>query len=118
MISTRGLVSCAQCHLAASGRTLHADYAYYVCRGRSDPLRGPKTSVVRLAMHRLTNDQLVWQDLCRLLTDPTLITHELVRAQAGEWLPQALQDRQRTLRTAVAQLERQQIRLSKSTWPR
>jgi len=108
----RGLVSCAQCHLAATGRTLHADYAYYVCRGRSDPLRTAKNE--RCAARYAPADeldQLVWQDLCRLLVDAALITHELTRAQAGEWLPQALQDRQRTLRTTLAQLERQQTRL-------
>ena len=54
---------------------------------------------------------LVWQDLCQVLTQPALITHELQRAQGGEWLPQALQARQRTLREALAQIERQHARL-------
>ncbi len=108
----RGLVSCAQCQLSATGRTLHADYAYYVCRGRSDPLRTAKDErcTARYAPADAL-DQLVWQDLCRLLVDPALITHELTRAQASEWLPQALQDRLRTLRNALAQLARQQTRL-------
>ena len=53
---------------------------------------------------------LVWQDLCQVLTQPALITHELQRAQGGEWLPQALQARQRTLREALAQIERQHAR--------
>ncbi len=35
-------------------------------------------------------DALVWQDVCQVLREPTLITHEMERAQAGEWLPQAL----------------------------
>jgi site-specific DNA recombinase len=56
-------------------------------------------------------DQLVWQDLCALLQQPALVTHELARAQSGEWLPQALQARRRTLSQALAQLERQQARL-------
>lgn len=46
-----------------------------------------------------------------MLTYPALITHELQRAQGGEWLPQALQARQRTLREALAQIERQHARL-------
>jgi site-specific DNA recombinase len=53
----------------------------------------------------------VWQDLCQVLTQPALITHELQRAQGGEWLPQALQARRRTLRDALAQIERQHTRL-------
>jgi len=56
-------------------------------------------------------DELVWQDLCRVLREPALITHELARAQMGEWLPQALQARRQTLRDVLAQLERQQARL-------
>jgi site-specific DNA recombinase len=108
----RGLVSCAQCQLAATGRMLSPGYAYYVCRGRTDALRianGARCTARYAPADAL--DQLVWQDLCGLLAEPTLITHELARAQAGEWLPQALQDRQRTLRSALAQLERQQTRL-------
>jgi len=43
--------------------------------------------------------------------EPALITHELERAQMGEWLPQALQARRQTLRDVLAQIERQQARL-------
>ena len=46
-----------------------------------------------------------------MLTQPALITQELQRAQGGAWLPQALQARQRTLREALAQIERQHARL-------
>jgi hypothetical protein len=56
-------------------------------------------------------DTLVWQDLWQVRTPPALITHALQRAQGGEGLPQALQARQRTLRAALAQSERQQARL-------
>jgi len=56
-------------------------------------------------------DALVWQDLCSVLREPALITHELARAQMGEWLPQALHARRQTLRDVLAQLERQQARL-------
>jgi len=56
-------------------------------------------------------DALVWQDLCRVLREPGLITHELERAQMGEWLPQALQARRQTLCDVLAQLARQQARL-------
>jgi len=108
----RGLVSCGQCQLACTGRTLPTGYTYYTCRGRSDTLRAA-------AHHRCTAryapaqalDTLVWQDLCRVLTEPALITHELARAQGGEWLPHALHARRQTLRKALAELARQQARL-------
>jgi site-specific DNA recombinase len=108
----RGLVSCGQCRLACTGRLAGAGYAYYICCGRRDALRAAKGErcTARYAPAAAL-DLLVWQDLCRILTNPELVTHELARAQAGEWLPQALQDRQRTLRASLAQLERQQARL-------
>ncbi len=108
----RGLVSCAQCRLACTGRMVHPGYSYYVCRGRTEALRIAKDlrCTARYAPTQLLDD-LVWQDLCQLLTTPTMITHELQRAQAGEWLPQALQSRRHSLQQAVAQVERQQTRL-------
>jgi len=108
----RGLVSCGQCRLACLGRTLSPGYDYYVCRGRTDALRAAQGErcIARYAPASAL-DELVWQDLCHILTDPALITHELERAQAGEWLPQALQARRRTVQDALAQVERQQARL-------
>jgi len=106
----RGLVSCAQCQLACTGRLVHPGYAYYICRGRTDALRhaqGERCTARYIPAAAL--DQLVWQDLCCILSDPTLITHALERAQAGEWLPQALQARRQTVKNALAQLERQPV---------
>ena len=108
----RGLVSCGQCRLSCGGRTLHPGYHYYFCRGRTDSLRlalGERCTA-RYAPAQVL-DALVWQDLCRVLSDPALITHELERAQMGAWLPQALHARRQTLRDVLAQLERQQARL-------
>ena len=108
----RGLVSCGQCRLTCGGRTLHPGYHYYFCRGRTDSLRlalGERCTA-RYAPAQVL-DALVWQDLCRVLSDPALITHELERAQMGVWLPQALHARRQTLRDVLAQLERQQARL-------
>ena len=105
-------MSCGQCRLACSGRTLHPGYHYYFCRGRTDALRlalGERCTA-RYAPARALDD-LVWQDLCRVLSNSALIIHELERAQMGEWLPQALQARRQTLRDVLAQLERQQARL-------
>ena len=108
----RGLVSCGRCRLTCGGRTLHPGYHYYFCRGRTDSLRVAlgERCTARYAPAQ-TLDELVWQDLCRVLREPALITYELERAQMGAWLPQALQARRQTLRDVLAQLERQQARL-------
>ena len=47
-------------------------------------------------------DELVWQDLCQVLSHPDLITAALERAQGGAWLPQELQARRENLRKAIA----------------
>jgi site-specific DNA recombinase len=108
----RGLVSCGRCQLACTGRAIHPGYAYYICRGRTDALRAAQGErcTARYAPAEAL-DALVWQDLCQVLREPALVTHELQRAQGGAWLPHALQARRRTLQQALAQLERQQARL-------
>ena len=45
-------------------------------------------------------DELVWADLCALLTDPAQIARALDRAHGGAWLPQKLQARQTAIRQA------------------
>ena len=108
----RGLVSCAKCQLHATGRVVHPGYDYYVCAGRTDSLRaakGERCDARYIPAHTL--DDLVWQDLCRVLREPALLRHELERAQGGEWLPQALQAQRKTVQQTLAQLERQQARL-------
>lgn len=108
----RGLVSCGKCQLNAAGRLVHPGYDYYVCAGRTDSLRaarGERCDARYIPAERL--DDLVWQDLCRVLREPPLLTHELLRAREGEWLLQALQAQRKTVQQALAQLERQQARL-------
>ena len=108
----RSMVSCGQCGLSCTGRTDHLGYSYYLCAGRTNRLRALGREACRaryIPVDRL--DTLVWEDLCRVLMEPALITHELERAQAGEWLPQALQARRQTTVAAIAHLERQQARL-------
>jgi len=108
----RSLVSCARCRLACQGVTIGTGYRYYICRGHTDSLRAAKGERCTTRYTPATAlEELVWHDLCQMLTDPTLITRELGRAQAGEWLPQALQARRHTLQQALAQLDRQQERL-------
>jgi site-specific DNA recombinase len=83
-----------------------------MCRGRRETNRTALPERCR-APYTLAQalDAFVWHDLCRVLTEPALIVHELERAHKGEWLPQALQARRRTLGKALAQFERQQARL-------
>ncbi len=108
----RGLVSCGQCRLTCGGRTVHPGYQYYFCRGRTDARRlalGERCTARYAPAQAL--DALVWQDLCRVLREPALITYALARAPMGAWLPQALHARRQTLRDVLAQLARQQARL-------
>ena len=87
-------------------------YNYYACTGRTHPERtalGERCTSPYVPATSL--DDLVWQDLCQLVLQPALVTHELQRAQAGGWLPQTLQDRRRTLERNLAQLQRQRERL-------
>ncbi len=83
--------------------------SYYVCQGRSNALRraqGQRCTARYIPGRAL--DDLVWQDLCAVLTEPEHLAAALRRAHGGQWLPQELQARQATLRHAVTQLETSQ----------
>jgi site-specific DNA recombinase len=108
----RALVSCGACRLSCAARRSAAGYCYYLCRGRTDPLRaaqGQRCTARYIPAGQL--DELVWADLCALLTDPAHLARALNRARSGAWLPQELQARQATIRQALGQLTRQQERL-------
>jgi site-specific DNA recombinase len=108
----RALISCGACRLGCTGRQTAAGYRYYLCRGRTDPLRVAQRQ--RCTARYIPAGQLaglVWAGLCALLTDPTHLTRALARAQGGAWLPQELQARQATIRQALGQLDRQAQRL-------
>jgi site-specific DNA recombinase len=108
----RALVSCGACRLACTGRQTGPGYRYYLCRGRTDPLRaaeGRRCTARYIPATQL--DELVRADLCALLTDPAQVTRALARAQGGAWLPQELQARKATISQAPGQLDRQQQRL-------
>lgn len=108
----RGLISCGQCHLSANGKTRKGGYRYYVCRGHTDSLRAAQGErcIARYAPADQL-DELVWQDLCSVLTHPDMIAYALERAHGGHWLPQELQAQVEMLQKAGQQLERQQERL-------
>jgi site-specific DNA recombinase len=108
----RALVSCGVCRLSCTARRSAAGYCYYLCRGRTDPLRaaqGQRCTARYIPAGQL--DELVWADLCALLTDPAHVTRALARARGGAWLPQELQARQAAIRRALGQLDRQRQRL-------
>ena len=56
-------------------------------------------------------DELVWQDVCEVLSKPEVIEQALQRAQSGEWLPQELQARRTQVRKARVSLSGQLERL-------
>ncbi|MCW2239201.1 recombinase family protein [Azospirillum canadense] len=90
----RALVSCGVCQSSCLCRTVQPGYDYYICRGKGDPIvsgRGERCSARYAPAHQL--DDLVWQDLCALLTSPEQIAQALARAHGGGWLPQELQAR-------------------------
>jgi site-specific DNA recombinase len=108
----RALVSCGAGRLSCSARQTGAGYRYYLCHGRTDPLRaaqGQRCTARYVPAGQL--DELVWADLCALLTDPAQIARALGRARGGAWLPRELHARQAAIRQAPGQLGRQQQRL-------
>ncbi len=108
----RGHVCCGMCQLVASARTTPQGHQYYVCHGRTDRRRlsqGERCRSRYIPARQL--DEVVWTDLCRVLTDPEQLETALQRAQSGAWLPQEVQARQANVRHAIAGLERQQERL-------
>jgi site-specific DNA recombinase len=112
----RALVSCGVCQLACLGRTSpNGQYSYYVCTGKDKPVqnrREDKCPSRFIPAQQL--DDLVWRDLCDLLTNPQAIAHAMERIQGGYWLPSELQARQQNLRRGRAALEQQLNRLTEA----
>ena len=99
----RALVSCGVCGYACKGRQKPPRYAYYLCAGKVPGRpehpegRCPARYIPAQAL-----DELVWRDLCEVLTHPDSIAQALERAQAGAWLPQELQARRAQLQQGIA----------------
>jgi site-specific DNA recombinase len=111
----RALVSCGVCRSSCLCRTIHPGYAYYVCRGKGDPLRSHRDEPCRARYAPAQQlDALVWQDLCELLTHPEHVAQALARAHGGGWLPQELQARREQLRQGRRGLEGQLERLTEA----
>jgi site-specific DNA recombinase len=108
----RNLVSCGLCGLACLARTANRQ-RYYSCTGKLPALfshRERKCPSRLSPAERL--DDLVWADLCALLTHPEQVTRALARAHGGNWLPQELQARQQGLRRGRTGLGQQLERLT------
>ena len=111
----RGLVSCGLCGLACLARTTAHSYRYYSCTGKLPALfshREQKCPSRLSPAERL--DELVWADLCELLTHPEQVSQALARAHGGQWLPQELQARQEGLRRGQVSLGQQLERLTEA----
>jgi len=111
----RALVSCGVCQSSCIARALQGGYTYYVCAGKANPIRSRKEAKCPSRYSPAQQlDELVWQDLCDVLTHPEIIAQALERAQGGHWLPQELQARRENLRRARVHLEQQLNRLTEA----
>jgi len=110
----RALVSCGVCQVACTGRSDRRHrYDYYVCRAKANPVasrRDDHCPARYIPAQQL--DDLVWQDLCALLTHPESIAQTLARAQGGHWSSQEVQARQEVLRKGRFSIEQQRERLT------
>ena len=110
----RALVSCGTCQAACTGRSDRRHrYDYYVCRAKANPI--PSQRDVHCPARYIPAqqlDDLVWQDLCALLTHPESIAQALERAQDGHWSSQEVQARREVLRKGRVSIEQQRERLT------
>jgi site-specific DNA recombinase len=110
----RAPVSCGRCGLAC-GAQVKDRYKYYICAGKKERLRtgrGENCTSRYAPAEQL--DEVVWLDLCEVLTHPESITEALQRAHGGGWLPQELRVRQGNLREGRAAPKRQLDRLTEA----
>jgi site-specific DNA recombinase len=105
----RALVSCGACGRSSPARTSWDGRSYYVCRGHSEIVAEQRCRARHAPGARL--EELVWEDLCEVLTHPEHAKHALRRAHGGEWLPRELKARLENVGKALAHTERQRERL-------
>lgn len=79
----RALVSCGKCGLACGARALRP-YRYYICAGKKKRFRtGEGENCPSRYAPAEQLDEVVWRDLCEVLTHPESITDALRRAHGG-----------------------------------
>src|SRR5215208_1644651 len=117
----RALVSCGECMQASiacarSGRKNdERKQRYYVCSGKFNKAHTmPEEKCPSRYAPAEQLDEIVWKDLCEVLTHPESITDALKRTHGGQWLPQELKARQENLRQGRAALGRQLERLTEA----
>ena len=117
----RALVSCGECMLASIavaksfGKNNDRKQRYYVCSGKFNKAQcAPEEKCSSRYAPAEQLEEIVWKDLCEVLTHPESITDSLRRAHGGEWLPQELKARQENLRKGRSALGRQLERLSEA----
>jgi site-specific DNA recombinase len=110
----RALVSCGVCRTACTGRSdARRHYTYYVCRAKGHPVASHQEvhcPARYIPVQQL--DDLVWQDLCAVLTAPESIAQALARVQGGHWSSQEVQARRRLLQKGQVSVDQQVDRLT------
>jgi site-specific DNA recombinase len=117
----RALVSCGECMLASIavaktfGKNNDRKQRYYVCSGKFNKAQStPEEKCSSRYAPAEQLDEVVWKDVCEVLSHPESITDALRRAHGGQWLPQELKARQENLRQGRAALGRQLERLTEA----
>ena len=110
----QGLLVCEQCGYAlyrTSTRTTRRQIKYYRCLGsdRYRHLRGPACSCRPIRQDYL--DDLVWQEVLRLLRTPQLIQAELERRRTESLNSSAVQQRQEQVSRELTRLGQQMDKL-------
>lgn len=110
----QGLLVCEQCGYAlyrTSTRTTRRQIKYYRCLGsdRYRHLRGPACSCRPIRQDYL--DDLVWQELLRLLRTPQLIQAELERRRTESLNSSPVQQRQEQVQRELTRLSQQMDKL-------
>ena len=111
----RGLVGCGRCRLSCTGLHLQGGYEYYVCPSKTRMrfvLPDGRCPARYIPARPL--EELVWRDLCEVLSAPGMVAHAMERARGGHWLPQELQARRAGLRRGPAALGQHLERLTEA----
>jgi site-specific DNA recombinase len=74
----RSLVGCGVCKQGSNARTTWDGCRYYVCRGHNPVVPERRCRTRHVPAVQL--DELVWEDLCKVLSYPKHIRNELQRA--------------------------------------
>ena len=111
----RGLVSCGRCRMGCTGLHMPTGYDYYVCRTKTRMrfvLPGGRCPARYIPARPL--EELVWRDLCEVLSAPEMVAHAMERARGGHWLAQEMQARRANLRRGRAALVQHVERLTEA----